>query len=380
MTPEVLGRLTDLRQALHRRPELSGEESGTASFVTGLLQQMGGAHLLTGIGGHGVGAVFDSGVAGPAIGIRCELDGLPIPEETGLPYCSEYPGRGHLCGHDGHMTMVIAVAEHLSRNPLARGKVVLLFQPAEETGTGAAACVDTPEFAALDLDYMFALHNLPGFPLGKVEICQGVANCASRGMRIVLRGKTSHASAPHDGVSPAAAVARLLGEFPKLATGGDLNATYALATITHATLGEPTFGVAPGIAQIWVTLRSVADARMAALVEAAETLVARCARDHDLGFDISYDDVFQASINHPEAVGLVQRACTDAGVSATLTPTPQRFSEDFGQFATSAKTAMFWLGAGERHPQLHTPDYDFPDALIPVGFSVYLSIIKRLNG
>ena len=380
MRPETVAQLTRLRRDLHQYPELSGQEEKTAERIVSELRARGADQVLTAIGGHGVAAVFDSGQHGPTVAIRCELDGLPIPETSGASYTSRVPGKGHLCGHDGHMTMVMGVADHLNENRPTKGRVVLIFQPAEETGQGAAAFRADPQFLQIAPDYVFSLHNLPGLALGDVQLCEGSANCASRGMKIVLTGKTSHAAAPQDGVSPASALSELMPQLAGLGNGGPLNADFALTTVTHATLGEPTFGVAPGRAELWVTLRTVSDARMQSLMDEAEAMVARAASEQGLGYQVTYDDVFEACENAPEAVDVLSRSCAETSVSCELTNNPQKFSEDFGQFGKGAKAAMFWLGSGTDQPQLHNPDYDFPDALIPVGTGIFVAAINQVLG
>jgi amidohydrolase len=374
------GWLVALRHELHRFPEVSGDEAKTARRITRALRPYRPDQLLTGLGGHGVAAVFEGIKPGPTVLIRAELDGLPIEELSTADYRSQHAGYGHLCGHDGHMVMVVALADQLAQQRPACGRVVLAFQPAEETGKGAIAYRSDPRFAAIAPDYAFSLHNLPGMALGHVSLCAAAANCASRGMRISLTGKTSHAAAPADGVSPMAAMAALMPALVALGQGGALDAAYALATLTHARLGEATFGVAPGAGEVWATLRTVNDTRMAQLCEAAGILVQAEAARHGLALEISYDDVFEACENHPEAVGHLQTALTDAGVAWQMTDSPQRWSEDFGQFAKGAKSAMFWLGSGENQPQLHNPDYDFPDALIPAGTGVFLRLIRNILG
>lgn len=380
MTPDTLARLTRLRHELHQQPELSGQEQNTAARIADLLRNAGADLVLTGVGGHGVAAIFDSGQVGPCVGVRCELDGLPIQELSDQPYASRNPGKGHLCGHDGHMTMVLGVAEALQHGRPKTGRVVLIFQPAEETGQGAIAFRADPQFFEIAPDYVFSLHNLPGLDLGKVELCQRSANCASRGMRIVLTGRTSHAAAPQDGISPAGALSQLIPALAGLGAGGVLDADYALTTVTHANLGEQTFGVAPGQAELWVTLRTVSDSRMTQLISEAEALVSETALTEGLSVEMTYDDVFEACTNHADAVDILIKACAAQNVPCTLTEDPQKFSEDFGQFGKGAKTAMFWLGSGRDHPQLHNPDYDFPDTLIPIGTGVFLAAIRRVLG
>ena len=378
MTPDRLAQLTGLRHALHQIPEVSGAEEKTAAYITTYLRAYAPDRLLTGLGGHGVAAVYDGAEDGPTVMIRCELDGLPIEELSDQPYRSTHAGRGHLCGHDGHMTMVAALAEDLAAKRPARGRVVLMFQPAEETGKGAPAVVADPAFGEIAPDYAFSLHNLPGLAVGQIALCSGPANCASRGMRIRLSGRTSHAAAPQDGVSPAGAMAQLLPGLVALCGGTDLGADYALVTLTHARLGEATFGVAPGEGEVWATLRTVNDTRMARLIEEATALVGKVCAEQGLGHEISFDDVFEACTNNPEAVAVLQKACDRVGLGVAMQDRPQRWSEDFGQFGKGAKAAMFWLGSGEDQPQLHNPDYDFPDAAIPVGAGLFRAVVSEL--
>ncbi|MEC8017171.1 MAG: amidohydrolase [Pseudomonadota bacterium] len=378
MTPDRLAQLTGLRHALHQIPEVSGAEEKTAAYITTYLSAYAPDRLLTGLGGHGVAAVYDGAADGPTVMIRCELDGLPIEELSDQPYRSTHAGRGHLCGHDGHMTMVAALAEDLAAKRPARGRVVLMFQPAEETGKGAPAVVADPAFGEIAPDYAFSLHNLPGLAVGQIALCSGPANCASRGMRIRLSGRTSHAAAPQDGVSPAGAMAQLLPGLVALGGGTDLGPDYALVTLTHARLGEATFGIAPGEGEVWATLRTVNDTRMAQLIEEATALVGKVCAEQGLGHEISLDDVFEACTNNPEAVAVLQKACERVGLGVAMQDRPQRWSEDFGQFGKGAKAAMFWLGSGEDQPQLHNPDYDFPDAAIPVGAGLFRAVVSEL--
>ncbi|WP_333694268.1 amidohydrolase [Phaeobacter italicus] len=378
MTPDRLAQLTGLRHALHQIPEVSGAEEKTAAYITTYLRAYAPDRLLTGLGGHGVAAVYDGAAEGPTVMIRCELDGLPIEELSDQPYRSTHAGRGHLCGHDGHMTMVAALAEDLAGKRPARGRVVLMFQPAEETGKGAPAVVADPAFGEIAPDYAFSLHNLPGLAVGQIALCRGPANCASRGMRIRLSGRTSHAAAPQDGLSPAGAMAQLLPGLVALGGGTDLGPDYALVTLTHARLGEATFGIAPGEGEVWATLRTVNDTRMAQLIEEATALVGKVCAEQGLGHEISFDDVFEACTNNPEAVAVLQKACDRVGLGVAMQDRPQRWSEDFGQFGKGAKAAMFWLGSGEDQPQLHNPDYDFPDAAIPVGAGLFRAVVSQL--
>ena len=379
LTNSDIASLIDLRHAMHRAPELSGHEAATAARIAGLLRSLGADQVLTGLGGHGVAAIWTGAAAGPTVLLRCELDALPIVE-TGRPdWVSQVPGVAHLCGHDGHMAMLTGVAHLLSRKPPARGRVVLMYQPAEEDGAGARAVVADPGYAAIRPDWAFAIHNFPGLPLGLVLVADGPVNCASRGMKVVLQGRTAHASQPETGTSPAPALARLMPALTALSQGTVSDADFRLATVTHATLGEPAFGIAPGAAELWVTLRSRMDSGMAAMVAAAEALVDQVSAAENLGFDISYHDIFDHCDNDTDAVAHITAAADAMGLTHNGEGLPMRGSEDFGQFGKAgAKAAMLFLGAGPT-ADLHNPDYDFPDDLIPIGTGIFAEILHSVG-
>lgn len=374
--------LTGWRRQLHARPELSGEEHGTARMMADALAPSRPDQMLTGLGGTGVAAVWEGEAPGPTVMFRAELDALPIREISDLPYRSGIPGKGHLCGHDGHMAILAGLARLIGRRRPARGRVVLMFQPAEEDGSGAAAVLADPRFAEIAPDFAFALHNLPGLPFSEVALKPGPANCASAGLRIVLSGKTSHASVPERGVSPAGALARLIPGLAALGPGGELAPGFRLATVTHVRMGEPAFGIAPGEAELWVTLRALTDADMEALTAEATGLAGTEARAAGLGIETSLHDVFAACENDPEATGHLARAIAAEGLEHGERPgvMPMRASEDFGRFGSHARAAMFFLGAGEAHPMLHNPDYDFPDELIAPAVRVFDRVRRDLLG
>lgn len=380
-TNSDLTELTEWRRELHRHPEISGEEEKTAASVVGFLAATSPDETITGLGGHGVALVYDSGAPGPTILLRSELDALPIEEVGDAPHRSIVPGKSHMCGHEGHTTILAAVARQLARRRPASGRVVLLFQPAEETGKGAAGVTSDPRYASIRPDWAFSLHNLPGVPLGEVRLKEGVVNCASRGIRIRLQGRTAHASQPETGVPPTLAVSRLLPALEKLSHGSFTDDDFALVTVCHASLGEPVFGIAPGHAEIRATLRTRLDGRMDALVAAAEELARRIAASDGLTCVIDYDEVFVASLNDAEATARIAAALDAEGIRWNGDGLPMRASEDFGLFGRGAtRSAMFYLGAGMDLPALHNPDYDFPDDLIPIGARVFVRLVRQILG
>jgi amidohydrolase len=387
--PAEIARLTNLRHQLHMAPEAPREEQQTAKIIAAELAALNPDQLITGIGGHGLAAIFDSGKAGPVLMLRSELDGLPIDDFADVPHRSRVKGRGHLCGHDGHMVSLLAFAGEIAKQRPAKGKVIILFQPAEEDGSGAASMINDPAYSQLIPDYVYAYHNLPGLPFGHVSVAPGPANCASRGMKVKFHGKTAHASMPETGVSPMPALVRLMPSLAALSKGMPPAPDFTLATVTHVRMGEPVFGIAPSYAELYVTLRTLLDNAMAAMVEKAEALVRKAAKDFGLKVEITYDDVFVHCENAPEAVADIRAALNALNIPHDERGLPIRASEDFGRFGHEIlkdgkphqpKSTMFYLGCGENHPQLHNPDYDYPDALTPIAAGVFLNIARRVLG
>ena len=371
--------LINLRRELHANPELSGNELQTARRIATFLQALDPDQTIANLGGNGIAFVYDSRKPGPSVVFRCELDAIAVHEENDLAYRSKNDGCSHNCGHDGHMAIMARFGYLISQRRPLRGRIILLFQPAEETGQGAAAVVNDPRFAELNVDFVFALHNLPGYPLGAVVLKSGPMNCASRGMIARLSGITSHAARPEDGVSPALAMSELIQGLARLPEEPGLNPPYSQVTVVHARLGEPAFGLSPGFAEVRATLRTESDDAMSNLAEQAVRLVKEKATSAQLGYDISWSDEFVASSNDPGACDMVKNAAAAAGLKVIDLADALRVSEDFGQFSRRIPGAMFGLGAGENCPGLHQADYDFPEELIQIGSKIFLEIALQFQ-
>ncbi|MCU0830410.1 MAG: amidohydrolase [Rhizobiaceae bacterium] len=379
------GQLVAFRRHLHQYPEASGEEAQTAFAVIARLAECPPDRIISSLGGHGVAAVYDGAAPGPTVLLRAELDGLRIADLANVPHRSRVEMRGHLCGHDGHTTTLIACGEALHRNRPAKGRVILMFQPAEEDGSGAAAVIADPRYADLVPDFAFSFHNLPGIAIGVAALKSGVVNCASRGMRISLTGRTAHASMPETGVSPMRALAELMPALSTLGHSHPPAAGFRLVTVTHCRMGEPVFGIAPAAAEVFATLRTLTDDRMAALVDEAETLVRDAANRHGLALAISYQDVFVHVDNAPDAVARLESALDAIAIAYAPFDLPMRASEDFGRFGHAfagkrPRSAMVFLGAGVDRPQLHNPDYDYPDELTPIAAKLFMRVVRDVCG
>ncbi len=381
MESEELRDLIRLRHELHAHPELSGRETETARRVQAFLERHRPDELHTGVGGHGLLAVFDSGRPGPSVAVRCELDALPIEEPNDIPHRSTNPGVSHKCGHDGHAATVAGLAGLIRRRGLPRGKAVLLFQPAEESGEGARAMLADRRLRDLQPDWMFAFHNLPRHPLGQVIVRDGVFASASVGLLVRFHGSGSHSSYPEHGRSPAPAVAELIERLGTLgdpaAPPGDLT----LATVTQATVGEMArkvdFGVAPSSGCVAAVLRANRQEKLDALKQRAEEAAAETAARHGVEAGISWHEEFAATANHGEAGAMVRQAARRAGLPLAEAPEPFRWSEDFGLFLQTFPGALFGLGSGESLPQLHNEYYDYPDDLIATGLAVYWALLEE---
>ncbi len=353
--------LSEWRRGLHRMPELSGEEVNTAREVVRFLTATGADRIVTELGGHGVAAIYEGAEPGPTLMFRAELDALPIEEVVGHPPPLAAPPARRICAAmTGIWRSSQASRGASDGSDRQRGRAVLMFQPAEEDGSGAAAVVADPKFNELAPDFAFAVHNMPGMPLGKAALTTGVVSCASRGMRIVLSGKTAHASMPEFGVSPMPAMAALMPALTALGGGGPLDEGFAMLTVTHASLGEPAFGVAPGRGEIWTTLRTLTDSRMADLRERAETLVRRIAAENGLGLDITYHDVFPHCESAPEPVAHLRRALEAEEIPFDRGLLPMRASEDFGHFSARAPVGVLSARRGRTSPEPAQPRLRLP--------------------
>lgn len=380
LTDSFLNTLTSFRQELHRFPEVSNQEVRTANRVVELAKSFHPDEIIENVGGHGVLVIFKGKDNGKTIAFRAELDALPIQEEqhSNVEYTSKKKGVAHLCGHDGHMTMVLSLLEELSTHPIRKGKVVLLFQPAEETGEGAARMIEDPRFQGLSIDAIYGLHNIPGIELGKVLIRNEHFAAASKGLVIHFKGKTAHAAEPENGVNPAFAIAELVNQI-RFLKESFRSKDMAIATIVQVLVGEANFGISPADGVIMLTLRSFLDEDMEKLTANIHHKVSELAQKDKLFTTITETEVFPATVNHKEQTQLIQSAAAMNQIPFEELKHPFAWSEDFGHFLNSTHGAMFGIGSGLHQPALHHSNFDFPDELIPVGNRIYSSIIQQTN-
>ena len=371
--------LYKIREMLHRYPELSGQEQATSQRVVQVLEALKPTHLHTGIGGYGVVAEYVFAEEGETLLFRADMDAIAVDEAAEIPYASAHPGVAHKCGHDGHTTILLAFADLLHRAPLRRGRVLLAFQPAEETGEGAVQMLEDPFFKSKRIDYAFALHNLPGYPAGAVVCREGSFTCSVVSCTVEVEGKTAHAAEPEKALSPTPLLLRLLRE----AEGWDCNqpgsAAYFRSTLIELHIGEEAYGVAAGRGLIRFTFRAATENLLRERMQELEDLIA-AAGEQQPAFRIRlrWQEPFQANENHPEAAAFVRQAAADLQLPYVEATTPFAWGEDFGAFTQRYRGAMFGLGAGEHIAPLHSPGYDFPNAIINDGARLFYRIAERI--
>lgn len=351
-----LDRIIALRHTLHAAPEVSGREVRTRAILIDFLQKNTTLDLFP-CGDGFCAAHREAGSMKSTIALRADYDALAMPDGT----------ASHLCGHDGHAAALCGAAMAVEGEYLGRN-VFFLFQPAEETGTGASGCAAL--FDREEIGEIYGAHNLPGWPLGQVTTCPGTFACASRGLSLRFGGKPTHAAYPEHGISPAPAVGQLLCAIPELSSS-DRYTGMTLCTVIGVEMGEKAFGAAAAEAEVWLTLRAEHDCDLAALHAAILKLGNVLAKQSGLTFSYHVQDVFPATENTPDCAQKVIALCDGVPLE-----TPMRWSEDFGHYLKRCPGAFFGIGAGVDHPPLHTADYSYPDTLLAPTVSAFLALIR----
>ena len=354
--PEYIPTITSLRHRLAECAEISGQEIKTRQLLIDFLQENTSLKICS--CGDGFYAAHKEITAEkPAIALRADYDAVPVPDGTAR----------HLCGHDGHAAALCGAALFTESKTFDRN-IFFLFQPAEETGYGAPGCCEL--FDLETVDEIYGLHNLPGLPLGQVTTRPDTFACASRGLTLVFHGKPTHAAYPENGISPATAMGELLSELPSL-SAPDQFAGMTLCTVIGMHMGEKAFGSAAADAEVWLTLRAEHDSDLLQLQEQILQFSAKLADKYTLILSHEVQDVFPSTENDPACAEKVLALC-----NGILLETPMRWSEDFGHYLKKVPGAFFGIGAGEKHPPLHTENYEYPDELLPYAMEAFAKIME----
>ena len=366
--------LTALRHAFHRDPELGFDEHRTKAKVAANLRGLGiEVHE-----GAGVVGVLKVGTGNRAIGLRADMDALPITEKNTHGYVSENPGVMHACGHDGLMAMLLGAAGILAREKDFDGTVVFLFQPNEEHGLGAQAMIDEGVLDRFTIEEVYAIHNLPGAPVGQVSTRPGQI-CASESLfEIAITGKGGHASMPQVGVDAITVGAEMVLALQTIVARKLAPGAGAVVSVTEF-LTDGQRNVLPGHAMLKGDVRARLPEDRAAVEGFMRQIVRGVAATHGISATMTFNTEFIETINAPGPVEAVVRAANAAGLVVDGNRPPMSFSEDFAHFSAAVPGCFLLLGNGTdgAHGQpLHAADYDFNDALLPIGSAFWAALVR----
>ncbi|MCB0699712.1 MAG: amidohydrolase [Chitinophagaceae bacterium] len=367
--------LTAIRHHLHKHPELSKEESETQLYLLGLLDKLQ-LDKVDKVASTGILVQVKGKAEGKNILFRGDMDALPIDEEIFPEYRSVNEGVSHKCGHDGHSTIMYGLSKYFSEQRPEKGNVYMLFQPAEEIGWGAEKVEESKILDDLNIDYAFALHNVPAYPLHEVVCKVGSFTPAVTTLIAYFKGYTSHAAEPWHGRNPAAAISEYLLE--ALKHNMEKKEVHEFVTVTpaHIVLGEKAYGTSAGQGSVHLTIRADTNDRLNDALAQIKSIGEKLAKKHELKVSYEEQEAFESNQNDEDAVNIIKQSAAQLGLSYHDKDEPFRWGEDFGLFTNRFKGAMFGLGSGESCKPLHHPEYDFPDEIISTAIDMFTTIQK----
>lgn len=371
---DFANKLTALRRAFHRMPELGFDEIQTKARIAAHLRELGvEVHESVGVVG-----VLRAGRGNRAIGLRADMDALPITERASHDYASQTPGVMHACGHDGHMTMLLGAAERLVKDGGFDGTVVLIFQPNEEHGLGAKAMIDAGLLSEYPIDEVYAIHNLPGAPVGQISSRVGQI-CASESLfEITIMGQGGHASMPHVGVDAITVGAEMVLALQTIVSRKLAPGAGAVVSVTEF-LTDGQRNVLPGQAVLKGDVRARLPEDRTAVERFMRQMAGGIAATHGVTVDVQFNTEFIETLNAEVPTEAVYRAGEAAGCEVIRDRPPMSFSEDFAHFSAAVPGCFLLMGNGEDGPHgqpLHADDYDFNDALLPIGAEFWVQLVR----
>jgi hippurate hydrolase len=391
MPNQILAELTrnaepfrQLRRDIHANPELGFDVGRTAGIVAERLQDWG-YEVVTGVGGSGVVGRLRSGSSQRSIGLRADMDALPLQEGTGLPWASQIAGRMHACGHDGHTAIMLCAAETLARTRRFEGTLNLFFQPDEENLCGAKAMIDDGLFDRFPCDAVYALHNGPGFVFGEAVAAAGPIMCACDRVTITVDGVGAHGAQPHQSRDPVVATAAIVMALQTVASRNVNPDDFCVLTVGAMNAGA-TANVIPGSGSLKVDVR-YKDPEVGALMkQRIHAIVEGQAAAYGCTARIDYEHRVPVVLNHPEETKLAQEVLGEllgADKVATVLSNRGSGSEDFAWMLQERPGAYVVIGNGEGEwhgCHVHNPGYDFNDDCIPIGAAFWVMLVERYLG
>jgi len=372
-----------LRHRIHAHPELAFEEFVTSDLVAERLRAWGYA-VDRGLGGTGVVGTLKKGTSTRSIGIRADMDALPILERTGLPYASRLEGKMHACGHDGHTAILLAAAHHLAHDVAFDGTLHLIFQPAEEGQGGGRKMIEDGLFERFPCDAVFALHNMPGFPTGQFGFLGGPFMASSDSVTITITGQGGHGSAPHQAVDPIVAAAHVVLALQTVVSRNVDPRDMAVVTVGAIHAGQAP-NVIPDSVEMKLTVRAYRPRVRAMLRERITSLVTAQAATLGAQAHIDYQWRYPALVNDEASTEFAREVARDWLGDAGLIPNlqPLTGSEDFSFMLEKVPGCYLIVGngVGQGHGSggcmVHNPGYDFNDAMLPLAASYWVKLVER---
>jgi hippurate hydrolase len=374
-----------IRRDIHAHPELCFQEERTADVIAKALTDWG-IPIHRGLGKTGVVGIVKNGSSSRALGLRADIDALPMTEHNTFAHASKHPGKMHACGHDGHTAMLLAAAKHLSRHRNFDGTVYLIFQPAEEGGGGAKVMIEDGIFDRFPMEAVFGAHNWPGMPVGSFGVNPGAMMASGNRFSVKIRGKGSHAALPHLGVDPVPIAAQLINGFQTIITRNRRPLEPGVISVTMLQAGE-ALNVVPDSCTLSGTVRTFSYE----LLDLIETRMRDMAQHTCAAFgatcEFEFNRYYPPTINHPAEAAFVRKVLGQVVGDANVQVfEPTMGSEDFSFFLQAKPGCYFVIGNGDgAHREgghglgpcmLHNPSYDFNDELIPLGATAWVRIAE----
>ncbi|MEM5542084.1 M20 aminoacylase family protein [Sulfitobacter sp. AS92] len=374
---ETHAEITAWRRHLHEHPELMFDLPETSKFVEEKLRSFGITDITTGIAQTGVVAVIEgqSNTSGRTIGLRADMDALPIMEATGLPYASKTPGKMHACGHDGHTAMLLGAAQYLAETRNFDGRVVLIFQPAEEGGGGGEVMVQEGLMDRWGIDEVYGMHNMPGHPTGHFAIREGALLAAADEFTITLTGQGGHAAAPHEAIDTNLAAAHVLIALQSIASRNTDPLKQVVVSVCTLRSDTDSHNVLPHQVLLRGTVRTL-DPDVRDLAEKRLHDITRLtAEAHQCRAEIDYQRGYPVTRNHAEHTRFAAEAADQITPGTDRDTPPIMAGEDFSYMLNARPGAYIMIGNGDG-ATVHHPEYDFDDAAIPAGCSWFAQVVE----
>ena len=377
MDDDLANRLTGWRRHLHAHPELSRQEAGTARFVRDRLREMG-IPFIANVGGHGVVATLARGESNRSVGLRADMDALPIQETTGAAYASTNPGVMHACGHDGHTVSLLGAAALLQQDAEWRGTIQLVFQPAEEGGSGARAMIADGLFDRFPIERMFGYHNWPGMDAGKLGVHGGPVMAQGGRIAIMVKGHAGHGAKPNETRDPIVAAAHLVVALQSVVSRNVDPLEPAVVTIGTIN-GGTTSNQIPETVTLLGTVRSFRVGQREEIIGHIRRICDGVGATFGVTVELDAAEGGRVTANSAAEADLASEAASAIGLPVDRDVRPSMTGEDFSRYLAERPGAFVWIGNGHGGPgsELHNPGYDFNDAILPVAASWLAAVAKR---